>query len=85
MHKIIEQLNTENERLSNIVNNNNGDNNNGFNEENCIQQLKNKYKILKTMEIAMSKALNENLELKKNYQEEQNKNLLNNIINKKII
>ena len=36
------------------------------------------------MEISMNKALNENLELKKKLaQEEQNKNLLNSIINKK--
>ena len=62
LHRIIEQLNTENERLSNILNNNNGNNNNGFNEENYKQQLRDKDKILKTMEIAMNKALNENLE-----------------------
>ena len=86
LHKIIEQLNTEKEKLlNNGNNNNNGDYcNNGFNEENYKQQLRDKDKILKAMEIAMNKALNENLELKKKLaQEEQNKNLLNNIINKK--
>ena len=84
LHKIIEQLNNEKENLLKTIHNTEDNFNNGFNEENYKQQLRDKEKILKTMEIAMNKALNENFDLKKRLsQEEQNKSQLNNIISKK--
>ena len=84
LKKVIEQLSNEKENLLKVIHNNGGNFDNGFNEENYKQQLRDKEKILKSMEIAMNKALNENLELKKRLQqEEQNKSQLNNIISKK--
>ena len=84
LKKVIEQLNNEKENLLKVIHNNGGNFDNGFNEENYKQQLRDKEKILKSMEISMNKALNENLELKKRLQqEEQNKSQLNNIISKK--
>ena len=84
MHKIIEQLNNEKENLLKTIHNTEDNFNNGFNEENYKQQLRDKEKILKTMEIVMNKTLNENLDLKKRLShEEQNKSQLNNIISKK--
>ena len=84
LKKIIEQLSNENENLLKVIKNNGDNFDNGFTEENYKQQLRDKEKILKTMEITMNKALNENLELKKKLtQEEQNKSQLNNIISKK--
>ena len=78
LKKIIEQLSNEKEKLLKVIKNNGDNFDNGFTE------LRDKEKILKTMEIAMNKALNENLELKKRLsQEEQNKSQLNNIISKK--
>jgi DNA-binding GntR family transcriptional regulator len=48
-----------------VIHSKNDNYNNGFNEENLNQQLRDKEKILKSMEVTMNKALAENLELKK--------------------
>ena len=83
MQKNISQLNKEKENLIKIIQtktNKETDNNNGI----INQQVIDKEKLLKSMEIAMNKALNENAELKRKLNaEENNKIQLNNIIAKK--
>lgn len=84
LQKRIAQLIDEKENLMKVIHSKNDNYNNKFNEENLNQQLRDKDKILKSMEITMNKALAENLELKKKLaQEEQTKAQLNNIITKK--
>ena len=84
LQKRIAQLIDEKENLMKVIHSKNDNYNNKLNEENLNQQLRDKDKILKSMEITMNKALAENLELKKKLaQEEQTKAQLNNIITKK--
>jgi chromosome segregation ATPase len=83
LQKNISQLNIEKENLIKIIQSKT----NKETESNIdiiSQQVKDKEKILKSMEITMNKALNENAELKRKLNaEENNKIQLNNIIAKK--
>ena len=84
LQKTISQLSSEKEGLKKLIESNNFSYSCGFTQEDCKQQLRDKDKILKTMEMTMNKALNENYHLKKKLTlEEQNKSQLNCIINKK--
>ena len=85
MQKNISQLNIEKENLIKIIQTKTNKESEA-NIEILSQQLKDKDKILKSMEIAMNKALNENAELKRKLNsEENNKNQLNSIIAKKML
>ena len=83
MQKNISQLNIEKENLIKIIQTKTNKESEA-NIEILTNQLKEKEKILKSMEITMNKALNENAELKRKLNsEESSKNQLNNIIAKK--
>ena len=83
MQKNISQLNIEKENLIKIIQNRtNKDSEN--NSDVLSLQIKEKDNLLKSMEITMNKALNENAELKKKLNNEESAKLqLNNIITKK--
>ena len=83
MQKNISQLNMEKENLIKIIQTKTNKESEA-NIEVLSQQVKDKEKILKSMEITMNKALNENAELKRKLNaEENNKNQLNSLIAKK--
>ena len=84
LQKTIAQLNTEKENLLKIIQSK-VNSESSANIEILSNKLKEKERILKSMETTMNKALNENAELKRKLNlEENNKALLNNIISKKI-
>ena len=83
MQKNISQLNLEKENLIKIIQSKTNKESEA-NIDILTQKLKEKEKILKSMEITMNKALNENAELKRKLNNEENsKNQLNTIIAKK--